>query len=336
MKIAKWKLIVSSVFVLLPGVVLALTSGSLGGLFVSAVLLAAHIFCIVFTAKDPGNKDQSSKVFDLILWIIPVISAMQAVILKTLDAGIRVHPALFINLLMGVMSLAVGNYLPKTRRNSTIGIKIKWTLENDENWNATHRFGGKVWVISGVAFLAAAFLPESLSMAVMFLLVAVIVLLPTVYSYRFYRRQMAEGSYVKSEMSLKGLSKKWAIGSVAVILVLVAVLMVTGEIHYSLGENSLQVSATYWQAANISFEDITDVVYLDDYTGGYRAFGFGSPKLSLGNFQSDSLGSYIRYTYGSCGSAVAVYAEGKTYVLSAKTEAETHALYETLCGAIKP
>lgn len=330
MKIAKWKLIVSSAFVVLPGAVAVLTGGGWGSMLVSTLLLAGHLFCLLFTAKDPGNREQSNKVFDLLLWIFPVLSAMLMVVPRALEAGMDMNPALLLNLLMGSLALAIGNYLPKTRRNSTIGIKIKWTLENDENWNATHRFGGKVWTAAGVGFLVAVLLPEGISMVIAFMLIAVMVVLPTVYSYRFYRRQLAQGSYVKSEMSLKGISKKWAIAGSAAVLVVAAVLMFTGNTHFTLGEDALGVSATYWNTTAISYEDIDEVIYAESYDGGYRSFGFASARLCLGSFRSEELGNYVRYTYVGVKPAVIVKAGRNTYALSDRTASQTQALYNAL------
>ena len=54
----------------------------------------------------------------------------------------------------GLLFIVVGNYMPKIRQNSFMGIRVKWTLENEANWNASHRFGGKVWVAGGFACLA--------------------------------------------------------------------------------------------------------------------------------------------------------------------------------------
>ena len=36
------------------------------------ILLATHWLCIFFTLRDPKNKEQSSKVFAMIMWIIPI------------------------------------------------------------------------------------------------------------------------------------------------------------------------------------------------------------------------------------------------------------------------
>lgn len=336
MKIAKWKLILSSALVVLPGAVCTAMDGSFGGLIISIVLLAGHLLCIGFTAGDPGNKNQSPKVFDLILWIVPVISALEAGLMHSAQKGIFIHPALFINVMMGVLCIVVGNYLPKTRRNSTIGVKIKWTLENEENWNATHRFTGKVWVGVGIGFFAAAFLPESAAVAGMMVLLAVMIAVPVGYSYGCYRRQIAGGSYEKQAWTVKGFSKKWSIGIAAVILTLIAVLMFTGEIHYDFGEESLRISATYYSDARIPYAEITDVSLLESFDGGWRTWGFASGRLAMGNFRSSTLGDYIRYTYMGSKTAVRVQTGEVTYLLSEENETETRMLYETLTGAINP
>ena len=52
--------------------------------------------------------------------------------------------AFFMPAMLGVMFIFIGNYLPKVKQNRTLGIKISWALNNEENWNKTHRFGGKV------------------------------------------------------------------------------------------------------------------------------------------------------------------------------------------------
>lgn len=67
--------------------------------------------------------------------------------------------------------------------------KLPWTLNSEANWNATHRFGGKVWVIGGsLSMLSALFGNFWLLMAIL----AAMVIIPTVYSYRYYRKHEME------------------------------------------------------------------------------------------------------------------------------------------------
>lgn len=82
---------------------------------------------------------------------------------------------------VGIVLIVVGNYIPKTRQNYTVGIRTPWTLNNEENWNKTHRFGGKILVISGIMTILSVFIPYLYIFA--FILFPLII----VYSYWIYR-----------------------------------------------------------------------------------------------------------------------------------------------------
>ena len=103
--------------------------------------------------------------------------------------GYSVDVALIMPLLMGAMFIVIGNLMPKMRQSYTMGIKLPWTLNNEENWNKTHRFAGKVWVIGGVVLMATAIWGNF-----WFLLTALVimVLTPTLYSYLLYQKQKEE------------------------------------------------------------------------------------------------------------------------------------------------
>lgn len=53
---------------------------------------------------------------------------------------------------LGVGFIILGRYLPKLKRNKLIGIRTSKTLSNDEIWEKTHKFGGKVFIVFGVIF----------------------------------------------------------------------------------------------------------------------------------------------------------------------------------------
>lgn len=151
------------------------------------ILLALHWFCILATAYDHRQRKQSPKVIGMVLWIIPTISLFASGVIYAAALGAKLRMTLLGPLLVGALLIVLGNYLPKCTRNHTIGIKVKWALENEENWNATHRFAGKIWVVAGVGSLFTTLLPAVLSFIVLMLTVLAAVLLPTAYSYHYYK-----------------------------------------------------------------------------------------------------------------------------------------------------
>jgi uncharacterized membrane protein len=87
----------------------------------------------------------------------------------------------------------MGNYLPKCKQNRTIGIKLPWTLADEENWNATHRAGGKMMVVAGLLILLCIFLPTDISLIATLILTLALVIVISVYSYLYHRKQQQNG-----------------------------------------------------------------------------------------------------------------------------------------------
>ena len=80
-----------------------------------------------------------------------------------------------------------GNYMGNIRPNYFVGIKVPWTLNNDEVWVKTHRLAGKLWFWGGLVGIATLFLMKNPSV-VLISIVIVISVVPIVYSYIIYQK----------------------------------------------------------------------------------------------------------------------------------------------------
>lgn len=159
--------------------------------FFPALLCGIHLLCVFASTMDPKHKNYAPQMFRLVLWICPVLSLLLNSIVYSFALGYdMLNVPMIISTLVGIMFIIVGNYLPKCRQSYTMGIKLPWTLNDEGNWNATHRVGGWVWMFCGIAILATAFL-GIFWILIGILLVAVIV--PTVYSYVYYRKHKNSG-----------------------------------------------------------------------------------------------------------------------------------------------
>lgn len=148
-------------------------------------LLACHLLCTFGTSMDPKRQNMSEKLFTLVLWICPVISIMMPIVIYGYALGYETSNGYYGTGILGVLFIIIGNYLPKCRQNYTMGIKIPWTLNDEENWNHTHRMAGFLWVVGGFVILANVFLQMEWLLFVVF---AAMVIVPIVYSYLYYRK----------------------------------------------------------------------------------------------------------------------------------------------------
>ena len=154
--------------------------------FFPGLLLAVHWLCVFASCADPKSKNYHPKMISLVLWICPVLGLVLNSLTYTAALGYQVNVEIIMPLLVGLMFIIIGNLLPKCRQSYTLGIKRPWTLNNEENWNKTHRFGGKVWVAGGVVLLSTAVWGNFWLLIVV---TVVMVTLPTLYSYLLYRKQ---------------------------------------------------------------------------------------------------------------------------------------------------
>ena len=149
------------------------------------MMLAMHWLCVLGAATDPKKANHSNKLIHLVLWIIPIISVVLFALTYVAALGTEVRMEMVMPLLVGFVLTVVGNYLPKCKQSYTIGIKIPWTLHSEENWNRTHRFAGRLWLVCGLGIMLTAFVGGFW----LFLpIVLVMVLAPTVYSFLLYRK----------------------------------------------------------------------------------------------------------------------------------------------------
>ena len=149
------------------------------------IMVAAQWLCTLGTLSDPKKSNHSDKVLHLVFWIIPLLSLVLNAFTYATALGKEVPVEVVMPVLIGLIFTIIGNYLPKCKQNYTIGIKIPWTLNSEENWNRTHRFAGWLWTFCGIAVMLTGFFGGF--WILMFVMIAM-VLVPILYSYFLFRK----------------------------------------------------------------------------------------------------------------------------------------------------
>lgn len=153
------------------------------------ILLGSQILMVGLTLADPKKKNLNSKIFNVILWVMPLLSLFVHFLTYGYALGYKIGITKGSTFFMGLVFLMVGNYLPKCKQNYTIGYKLSWALNDEENWNKTHRLAGFLWVLGGaVMILSALWESQVILIVVMVILFAV----PVMYSFLHYLRYGAK------------------------------------------------------------------------------------------------------------------------------------------------
>ena len=95
-------------------------------------------------------------------------------------------------ILLGVMMIVLGNFMPKTRSNSAVGFRMRWSMFNDTTWQKSNRFGAFAIIAAGIlTVLLAVLIKSSLAAMIAALgLIAVAAIATAVYSHKVYIREV--------------------------------------------------------------------------------------------------------------------------------------------------
>jgi uncharacterized membrane protein len=96
-----------------------------------------------------------------------------------------------VGVIMGIVIVLLGNYMPKTRLNSNIGFRLPWTMYNDNTWNKSNRFASYVFIVVGAILAISSLLFESgalIGMIAFFIAIAIVI----IYAYFVYSRERSK------------------------------------------------------------------------------------------------------------------------------------------------
>lgn len=152
-----------------------------------AGVLALHLVCCFGGTRGKKFAEENARMQRLTLWICPFVSVLMSAMTLGTALGNEMSVEMVVPAAVGLMFLALGNYMPKIRPNHTLGVRTPWTYASEENWRYTHRVAGFAWVVAGFLMLLASLLGAWrgwLTVAFLVLVAGV----PIAASYLYYRR----------------------------------------------------------------------------------------------------------------------------------------------------
>jgi uncharacterized membrane protein len=154
------------------------------------VLVLLFIALAPRAAREPG-AGSLWRVYPQIVAAIAAFLLYQTFTLLIFAAGAPVDVPASASIGIGLLLVLLGNSFGKTTRNSVMGIRTPWTLASDEVWFRTHRVGGPLFALSGLAMMTAGFLGWGPRFGVIAVLAAGGV--SVLYSYVIWRRLHGPG-----------------------------------------------------------------------------------------------------------------------------------------------
>lgn len=158
---------------------------------IPAFMLLMAVIVNVTYRIDPKRENitRSREMKQIMRWFVVILAVLVQCIIVLSAVGVTIQVGRFMSMPIAILFIVAGNYMPKCRQNYTMGIKLPWTLADEDNWNRTHRLAGYVWTMGGTVMLILGFFQKA---DWYFVIIAAVVLIPSGYSYVIYRRKQSD------------------------------------------------------------------------------------------------------------------------------------------------
>ena len=168
-------------------------------LLFAALPAAVLLLMTVLPKVDPrhANYSKFGKIYEGFAAAITILMMLVSWMTELYVFGIMKEGSSLVGLLVsvpiGILFIVMGNYMPRVRQNYFFGIKTPWALNDEYNWQKTHRMGGIVFIIMGIILIAAGIFSSAISEKALLALILVPVFGGSawlyLYSYLVYRKQ---------------------------------------------------------------------------------------------------------------------------------------------------
>jgi uncharacterized membrane protein len=79
--------------------------------------------------------------------------------------------------------------------NYFVGIRIPWTLHDEDNWKKTHRLAGTIWFAGGILITLLSMVVSAETGAIaMQIIIGIMVLIPIAYSFILFRKKQSSNT----------------------------------------------------------------------------------------------------------------------------------------------
>jgi uncharacterized membrane protein len=131
-----------------------------------------------------GNSVLMKKLSVIVIILLSFLSLL--ILYSTLKGKIAGAPLLFCGL--SLFLAYIGNLMHSIKPNYFAGIRVPWTLENEDNWRKTHQLASKIWFTGGIIL---ALLSLILNLKILFIVFMICIfamsIIPIIYSYAIYK-----------------------------------------------------------------------------------------------------------------------------------------------------
>lgn len=125
------------------------------------MMVVLQIFCSIVSDLSDKNPEANKKAVTIYKWIIPILTVILYIVTIMIALGNNLDVRRIVMIILGILFIVVGNYLPKVKGDYYMNSKVFWSKNRDEKLvNKAARVTGYMLIIGGLlCLLSTAFKP---------------------------------------------------------------------------------------------------------------------------------------------------------------------------------
>lgn len=124
---------------------------------IPVIMTLLQTFCCIISDINENKKGNPPKIIKIVKWIIPFLTIVVYTLTILVGLGKPVDIGKIISIVLGLMFMVIGNYMPKMSYDDAKG-NINPLPANESDFKQMMRLWGYTFVIGGMAIIAAIFI----------------------------------------------------------------------------------------------------------------------------------------------------------------------------------
>lgn len=170
-------------------------------LIMGAIPLGIWVLMTALPRLDPRRKnyEKHQKAYGILTLLLTLAMIAFSWMTALAGLGYNVDVGMLIPMVLGVVFVVMGNYMPKIRSNYFVGVRTPWAIENTWVWRKTQWMGGISFIVMGVVIFGSVFLPASFRTPVLLVVLLGGVAWDYLYSWLMFQKAKKEGKLGRYE-----------------------------------------------------------------------------------------------------------------------------------------
>lgn len=167
-------------------------SGRIIGAFGLPVIITLTMFLLMVLPRYDSvqiSLESFRDIYAMMLFTVMLLLFSVELIAFASAVGFGLPVAVVMPAMIGLLFVVMGALMPHLGRNTTIGIRLPWTVRNETVWTKTHQYAGPLFTAGGVLIVLASLVAGIWAMAVMIVVVLGLTLYISAWSYRLAKAQ---------------------------------------------------------------------------------------------------------------------------------------------------